>query len=243
MKKSFIILIVLLTIALFTGFAETSKQALTEVNFLRLISQKLFYSKNIGFEGRDGSGLFKNSINQMEPGSLYITKVGIIHKGKTNLLIQWKKIKSIDRDRLAGSSSAIRIRTFQSSEKLKLTDPTYTGNMNTLNTSMDTLLRRLKKSFKEHGKNQITLPKAIAEGIKLPKQLPPPPKPQAAPKTPKAPEPPATKEIKEGMTFKEVEAILGPPLKKVVLSKKTIYKYADMVLTFTEGKMTDAQVK
>lgn len=52
------------------------------------------------------------------------------------------------------------------------------------------------------------------------------------------------KEIKIGMTFEEVEAALGQPLKKADLgADKIIYKYDDTVVTFEAGKVTLIEFK
>jgi len=44
-----------------------------------------------------------------------------------------------------------------------------------------------------------------------------------------------------GMTVDGVEAALGPPDKKVTIGAKIIYVYKDLKVTFTNGKVTDAQ--
>lgn len=49
------------------------------------------------------------------------------------------------------------------------------------------------------------------------------------------------KEIKLGMTFAEVEGVLGPPQTKVVLGDKVLYKYANMTVEFREGRVTDVR--
>ena len=64
-------------------------------------------------------------------------------------------------------------------------------------------------------------------------QQQPPPQQQAPP-----PEPAS---IQMGMTVDQVEAALGPPEKKVTLGAKIIYVYKDLKVTFTNGKVTDAQ--
>src|SRR5260370_183653 len=46
-------------------------------------------------------------------------------------------------------------------------------------------------------------------------------------------------EIKAGMPCEEVEAALGPPLSRVQLAEKVLYKYKDMTVTFQEGKVID----
>ena len=47
--------------------------------------------------------------------------------------------------------------------------------------------------------------------------------------------------IQMGMTIDQVEAALGPPEKKVTLGAKIIYVYKDLKVTFTNGKVSDAQ--
>jgi hypothetical protein len=64
-----------------------------------------------------------------------------------------------------------------------------------------------------------------------PQQQPPP---QQAP-------PPEPASIQMGMTVDQVEAALGPPDKKVSIGAKLIYVYKDLKVTFTNGKVTDAQ--
>ncbi len=64
-------------------------------------------------------------------------------------------------------------------------------------------------------------------------QQPPPPQQQAPP-----PEPAS---IQMGMTVDQVESALGPPDKKVSIGAKLIYVYKDLKVTFTNGKVTDAQ--
>jgi hypothetical protein len=60
------------------------------------------------------------------------------------------------------------------------------------------------------------------------------PPPQQAP-----PAEPAS--IQMGMTVDQVEAVLGSPDKKVSIGAKLIYVYKDLKVTFTNGKVTDAQ--
>lgn len=62
-----------------------------------------------------------------------------------------------------------------------------------------------------------------------------PPQPEPAPKAPSN-EP---KEIKLGMTIADVENILGPPVTKVDLGEKVLYKYKDMTVEFHDGKVVD----
>jgi len=49
------------------------------------------------------------------------------------------------------------------------------------------------------------------------------------------------KEIKLGMTFAEVEQVLGPPRMKIDLSGKVLYKYTDMTVEFRGGRVTDVR--
>ena len=62
---------------------------------------------------------------------------------------------------------------------------------------------------------------------------------QAAPQQQAPPPEPAS--IQMGMTTDQVEAALGPPDKKVTIGAKIIYVYKDLKVTFTNGKVTDAQ--
>jgi len=64
-------------------------------------------------------------------------------------------------------------------------------------------------------------------------QQQPPPQQQAPP-----PEPTS---IQTGMTVDQVESALGPPDKKVSVGAKLIYIYKDLKVTFTNGKVSDAQ--
>jgi hypothetical protein len=63
--------------------------------------------------------------------------------------------------------------------------------------------------------------------------------PQAAPQQQAPPPEPAS--IQMGMTVDQVEAALGPPDKKVTIGAKIIYVYKDLKVTFTNGKVSDAQ--
>jgi hypothetical protein len=62
---------------------------------------------------------------------------------------------------------------------------------------------------------------------------------QAAPQQQAPPPEPAS--IQMGMTVDQVEAALGTPDKKVTIGAKIIYVYKDLKVTFTNGKVTDAQ--
>ena len=53
--------------------------------------------------------------------------------------------------------------------------------------------------------------------------------------------PPEPVSIQMGMTVDQVEAALGQPDKKVTIGAKLIYVYKDLKVTFTNGKVTDAQ--
>lgn len=55
------------------------------------------------------------------------------------------------------------------------------------------------------------------------------------------PPPPEPVSIQMGMTVDQVEAALGQPDKKVTIGAKLIYVYKDLKVTFTNGKVTDAQ--
>jgi hypothetical protein len=67
--------------------------------------------------------------------------------------------------------------------------------------------------------------------------------PGATSQAEQAPQPPASapKELKLGMTAADVEKILGPPLTKVDLGEKVLYKYKDMTVEFHDGKVTDVR--
>lgn len=62
---------------------------------------------------------------------------------------------------------------------------------------------------------------------------------QAAPQQQAPPPEPAS--IQMGMTVDQVESALGPPDKKVTIGAKIIYVYKDLKVTFTNGKVSDAQ--
>jgi hypothetical protein len=49
------------------------------------------------------------------------------------------------------------------------------------------------------------------------------------------------KEVKSGMSASEVEQILGPPVTKVSLESKTLYRYKDMTVEFKDGKVSDVR--
>lgn len=65
------------------------------------------------------------------------------------------------------------------------------------------------------------------------------PEPNAAPasSSPHAPE----KVIQRGMTYTQVEAVLGPPSTRANLGEKTVYKYPDLTVEFRGGKVTDVR--
>jgi hypothetical protein len=64
--------------------------------------------------------------------------------------------------------------------------------------------------------------------------------PQQQPPQQQAP-PPEPTSIQMGMTVDQVESALGAPDKKVSIGAKLIYVYKDLKVTFTNGKVTDAQ--
>ena len=49
------------------------------------------------------------------------------------------------------------------------------------------------------------------------------------------------KEVKLGMTFAEVEAVLGVPEAKVDLGSKVLYKYKDMTVEFHDSRVADVK--
>jgi hypothetical protein len=49
------------------------------------------------------------------------------------------------------------------------------------------------------------------------------------------------REVKLGMTFAEVEQVLGLPQTRVDLGEKVLYKYKDMTIEFRAGKVTDVR--
>lgn len=49
------------------------------------------------------------------------------------------------------------------------------------------------------------------------------------------------KQVKQGMTFAQVEAVLGPPATRVDLDQKVLYKYKDMTVEFHDGKVADVR--
>jgi hypothetical protein len=71
-------------------------------------------------------------------------------------------------------------------------------------------------------------------------QQQPPQQDQQQPPQQQAP-PPEPASIQMGMTVDQVEGALGPPDKKVTIGAKMIYVYKDLKVTFTNGKVTDAQ--
>jgi hypothetical protein len=48
-------------------------------------------------------------------------------------------------------------------------------------------------------------------------------------------------EVRQGMTFAEVEAMLGPPSRKAVLENRVVYFYPEMKITFVGGKVADIE--
>ncbi len=49
------------------------------------------------------------------------------------------------------------------------------------------------------------------------------------------------REVKLGMTFAEVEQVLGLPQTRVDLGEKVLYKYKDMTIEFRDGKVADVR--
>jgi hypothetical protein len=60
-------------------------------------------------------------------------------------------------------------------------------------------------------------------------------------KTAPPPAPASSKHLKLGMTFAEVEGVLGQPETRVDLGPKVLYKYKDMTVEFHDGKVTDVR--
>ena len=62
-------------------------------------------------------------------------------------------------------------------------------------------------------------------------------------KTTTTPPPTASsaKQLKLGMTFAEVESVLGQPETRVDLGPKVLYKYKDMTVEFHDGKVADVR--
>ena len=78
-----------------------------------------------------------------------------------------------------------------------------------------------------------------------PQQQQAPPQQQASPQRQVPPQqqapPSEPASIQMGMTVDQVEAAFGPPDKKVTIGAKIIYVYKDLKVTFTNGKVSDAQ--
>lgn len=49
------------------------------------------------------------------------------------------------------------------------------------------------------------------------------------------------KVIQRGMTYSQVETVLGPPSTRANLGEKTLYKYPDLTIEFHDGKVTDVR--
>jgi hypothetical protein len=49
------------------------------------------------------------------------------------------------------------------------------------------------------------------------------------------------KRVRQGMTFAEVESVMGLPHTRVDLEGKTLYKYKDMTIEFRDGKVADVR--
>jgi hypothetical protein len=75
-------------------------------------------------------------------------------------------------------------------------------------------------------------PASATEAAPPPIEAPPPP-----PDEPAAPPP----TVSLGQTTAQVEAILGPPLRKAKVGIKDIYSYKDLKVTFVNGKVKDIQ--
>jgi hypothetical protein len=91
--------------------------------------------------------------------------------------------------------------------------------------------------------NQVLAPDAGSADQQQAPQQPVPQEqqsPQAAPSVDTVP-PPATATIQLGQTPDQVKAALGQPEKIVDLSKKQIYVYKDLKITFIDGKVSDVQ--
>lgn len=52
---------------------------------------------------------------------------------------------------------------------------------------------------------------------------------------------PQPREIRLGMDFAQVEAVLGPPQTRVDLGQKVLYKYKEMTVEFHDGKVADVR--
>ena len=49
------------------------------------------------------------------------------------------------------------------------------------------------------------------------------------------------KVVSAGMTIAEIEAVLGPPVTRVDLGEKVVYRYSGMTVEFHGGKVTDVR--
>jgi hypothetical protein len=49
------------------------------------------------------------------------------------------------------------------------------------------------------------------------------------------------KQVKLGMSFAEVEQVLGVPATRIDLNTKVLYKYKDMTIEFQNGKVSDVR--
>jgi hypothetical protein len=74
---------------------------------------------------------------------------------------------------------------------------------------------------------------APASDAALAPVAPPPPPPDAPPAQPPT--------VALGQTPDQVEAILGPPVRKATVGSKMIYSYKDLKVTFLNGKVKDIQ--
>jgi hypothetical protein len=80
--------------------------------------------------------------------------------------------------------------------------------------------------------SQPAAPASAAEAVPPP-IAPPPPPPDEPPATPPT--------VSLGQTPAQVEAILGPPLRKAKVGNRDIYSYKDLKVTFLNGKVKDIQ--
>lgn len=254
MKTKHFFLALMVVLIAFAPIGEVYAQGREEISkdtANALIKDRIFYSRDIRLCWNEAGGKVCNNVGIHDGGVVYVTEYGVLHKGAKYYLVRWNKIRNISTK--PGKADVIRLRTKKSAEGLILTDPRSTGSTSTLDTAMDTLLRVLKKNYRKY-RNLSARP--------LPAPIPaPPPPPTPAntqpavkpvkpvkPVTPPAPPAPptkikTTKEISVGMTMKEIEKELGPPLKKIDLETKIIYQYPDLILTFVKGKLKEVRVK
>lgn len=236
MRTSITILLIVAFLGILPLMGD-SKQEISADVAETLIQSRVHYAKDIRLCWEQSGGIVCNVIDMNDAGTLYVTEVGIVHRGKKTYLIRWQNIKRISIP--VGKTDILRLWTTDVTEKITITDYKRTGSMTSLDTGLDTLFRVLKKN---HRRNWKLSPKPLPRP--LPKSAPaaaPSPQTPSTPATPPAST--ETVDIKTGMTPKEVEKKLGPPMKRIVLEKKTIYQYKDMVLTFIDGKLKDVSMK